>query len=292
MTILLLGIPLFCGIPLFWQWEIHYKTHLSAGKTNRLKNFAMDVWLKHCPSWKYPLLMFYIMIWNPPTKNVAPFFFQTSWKHLGMCRSSWRNGRNARPVGPLGRAKPTLKSWISLSEASDSQHFEAEFVNDLLLKKWILNNFEILDFKMYSQHFASSCVLFAPKKKDTTNVFQLVTSRHTTEKKKKTSLRWVRFEPSSFSVAMETSRCFPNEHARRRKHIPNTNAKETHLSWMQYAAESRPPTKNTCRNGSALHITRTWTVLSSAGSSAWLLALSKLAFYCSNSVAENGHTLW
>ena len=32
-------------------------------------------------------------------------------------------------------------------------------------------------------------------------------------------------------------------------------------------------------------------VLSSAGSSAWLLALSTLAFYCSNSVAENGTSI-
>ena len=34
-----------------------------------------------------------------------------------------------------------------------------------------------------------------------------------------------------------------------------------------------------------------WTVLSSAGSSAWLLALSTLAVYCSNSVAENGTSI-
>ena len=54
MTILVVGYTSFLReTPLFWQWEIHYKTHLSAeegGKTNQLKNFAVDVWLKHWPS--------------------------------------------------------------------------------------------------------------------------------------------------------------------------------------------------------------------------------------------------
>ena len=246
------------------------------------------------------------MIWNPPTKPWRHFFLnelETSWD----VSTFVTHGRNARAVwgGLL-----TLKSWrLGLSEASTLN------ISKLNLPMIFFSRNEFWDIRLQDTKRNQLCCVCS-KKKRTQQCVPATMSRNTTEKTHR-SVEYV-FRPRD--VAMETSRYFPNEHARRQKHIPNTNAKETHLSWMQYAAETRPPTKNTCRtqqpdsgynnkkhktqrqkrfwiwflnkDGSALHITRTWTVLSSAGSSAWLLALSTLAFYCSNSVAENGHTLW
>ena len=144
------------------------------GKTNQLKNFAMDVWLKHWPSWQYPLLMFYIMIWNPPTKARRHFFLnelETSWDV-----STFVAQRPKRSAGWGGL--PTLKSWpwplrsiktniskLNLSMIFFSRH---EF--------W-----EILDFKMYSQPVVF-CLLH--KKRGHNNVFQLP-CRETPPKKKK-----------------------------------------------------------------------------------------------------------
>ena len=122
------------------------------------------------------------MIWNPPTKPWRHFFLdelETSWDVSTF----------------LGRASDTKELETGFSEASENN------ISKLNLSTIFFSRHEFWDIRLqdvFATFRNQLCFVCSKKKEDTTNVFQLLTSRNTTEKNKNNpSLRWVRF-PSSW----------------------------------------------------------------------------------------------